>query len=164
MSSVQATFAQRVTKKFTVTPVKFAQAGSPGFAITVSAPKIYTQGALVALIAAANASYQSVGSVYLVNTMANLAAFIGTADAAGSSLNIGESLTDMGSQLSVGLQGGESKILTFRKVKRSNALLAASGDDGNNGYVVVENVLSECAETVNSVALLGLLEPGVARV
>ena len=164
MSSVQATIAQRPTKKFTVTPVKFAQDGTTPFAVTFSAPKIYTQEALVALIAAANASYQSVGSVYLVNTMANLAAFIGAADAAGSSLNIGESLTDMGAQFSVGLQGGESKIITFRKVKRSNAVLAASLDDGNHGYVVTENVLSQCAETVNSVALLSLLEVGVARV
>jgi len=159
MSSVQATIAQRPTKKFVVTPVKFTQIGSSPYTVTVSAPKIYTEAQVVALIAATNSTYQSVGRVYLVNTAANLVTIIGAIDAAGTSLAIGESLTDMGAQFSVGLQGGESKIVTFRKVKRSNGTLA-QGDDGFAGYVVVENVLAECTDN----SLAGVLEPGVARV
>jgi len=128
MSSVQATIAQRPTKKF----------------VALAAGNAFTLAQVVAAFPAG--SVQVVGSVYLVNTQANYITFAAAVQAlnggAVTALIVGETLQDMGAQFSVGIQGGESKLLTFRKVKTGLGATLARGGDGWDGYVVVENNVS----------------------
>jgi hypothetical protein len=143
MSSVQSAYAQRVTKKFTVT----------------AAAKVFK---LASIIAQMPASTQNVGSVYLLPTSAALVTFINGTHGLGDDHHLatvaGDSLEDMGAQVSVGLQGDESKYVTFRKVKVTTGSTIAKVGDGWVGYVVVENNLEQSAANAND------LPVAVARV
>lgn len=92
-------------------------------------------------------SYVKTGSIYLVDTRANLDTFInnvknGNGDGIHQSIADRTTLKDMGKDLIVGLQGGESKILTFRLVQIQNSSGGGdSGADGLVGYVISENRL-----------------------
>jgi hypothetical protein len=92
-------------------------------------------------------SYVKTGSIYLVDTRANLDSFInsvkgGNGDGVHQRIDARTSLKDMGKDLIVGLQGGESKILTFRLIQVQNSNGGAdSGADGIVGYVIAENKL-----------------------
>ncbi len=143
MSSVQSAYAQRLTKKFVVT----------------AAAKVYKLASIVALLPA---SAQNVGSVYLLPTSATLVTFINAAHGLGDDHHlatvVGDSLEDMGSQVSFGLQGDESKFVTMRKVKVTTGSTIAKGGDGWVGYVVVENALEQSSANAND------LPVAVARV
>jgi hypothetical protein len=86
-----------------------------------------------------SATVQRVGSNFLlVNTLANLNTYVGTFIATGTSAGgSGKTVKDLGLDLVLGLQGGESKLLTFRLVQIS----LTNADFGNTavGYVCVEN-------------------------
>jgi len=84
-------------------------------------------------------SYIKIGSLYLVDTQANLDDFIDNVSSSGSGdynrLEGGETVIDFGKNLTVGLQGGDSKILTFRFVKRTKEVSEAP----RSGYIIVDN-------------------------
>ena len=133
MSSVQSAYAQVPTKKF----------------VARTTGKAFRLAEIIASFPAG--SVQQVGSVYLVDTAAHLANFVNTVGALttpGSiALVVGETLNDMGTQFSVGIQGSESKFLTFRKVKTSKGATIAGLGDGWDGYVVVENNIDRDTES-----------------
>ena len=94
------------------------------------------------------ANVQRVGTYFLlVDTIANLETYVEAFanDASGVSLvDNGRTIKDLGQDLIIGLQGGESKLITFRLVQ-----VSGNNDDFGNtavGYVCVENRIRD---TVN---------------
>ena len=82
-------------------------------------------------------------SQYLIDTSENLLNFISyiLTYAGGSQMILGETVTDLGATLRIGLQGGESNMLVFRLVQRSNTTVARYGG-GSIGYTIIENNIS----------------------
>ena len=82
---------------------------------------------------------QAVGSNFLlVDTLAHLDTYVTAFLAEGSAVGaVGKTVKDLGLDLIIGLQGGESKLITFRLVQLSTD----NEDFGNStvGYVCVEN-------------------------
>jgi hypothetical protein len=96
-----------------------------------------------------SANVQRVGTYFLlVNNITNLTSYVEAfaGDASGVSLGGDNGITvkDLGQDLIIGLQGGESKLITFRLVQISTT----NTDFGNTavGYVCVENRIPD---TVN---------------
>jgi hypothetical protein len=87
-----------------------------------------------------SATVQRVGTYFLlVDTLAHLTTYVQDFENNGTSLGgaVGRTVKDLGQDLIIGLQGGESKLITFRLVQISTS----NENFGNTvvGYVCVEN-------------------------
>jgi len=102
------------------------------------------------------------GSIYLVDTVSNLSTFIVNVGSGGAAGNWGQvdvktTLKDMGKDFIVGLQGGESKLITFRLVQVADQS-STTGGSGPVGYIVSENKVTQAAGLPS-----GKLEVRIAR-
>ena len=123
MSSIQASFAQNKSRTF----------------VTLATGKAITFDVLDALLSVQGAD--SVGSDY---TLYDATTFNTVSALAGSTaLVVGETLIDLGKELTVGLDGVDGVLLKFRLVKRTTGGPVDDPIDGDAVYVVVENNVSK---------------------
>ena len=128
MSSIQASFAQNKSRSF----------------VTVGTGKCIVPDNLVADLATAGAD--NVGTDYTIYDIAKFNTFTGLSGYSTHALAAGETLIDLGKQITVGLDGVDGVLLKFRLVKRTLSSAAADTPiDGEVVYVVVENNVSFAA-------------------
>jgi hypothetical protein len=146
MSSVQASFAQNKSRSF----------------VTVAASgKLVTADQLDALFVTAGAD--NVGSLYTIYTAAAFNTF--TILGSGVTTVVGETLIDLGKQVTVGLDGVDGVLLKLRLVKRTSGGEVDSPIDGDVVYAVVENNVSVSKEvTSHTVLVSAYSRVAVARV
>lgn len=113
-----------------------AQVPSNNF-VTISTGNIVDASRIATQFPSANT--QAVGSNFLlVDTLDNLETYVEAFISVGTAVGaVGKTVKDLGRDLIIGLQGGESKLITFRLVQLSTN----NEDFGNStvGYVCVEN-------------------------
>lgn len=135
MSSIQSAPAQNPTRTF----------------VTLAATPYVSSDALNALLTTAGAD--NVGSVYTIYDVTAFNTFSQLSNLAVPQTllsNAGETLIDMGKQVTVGLDGVDSCLLKFRSVKRTKGGLADTPVDGDVEYVVVENNVSKAASVASN--------------
>lgn len=131
MSSIQSSFSQNKTRTLlAVGGAQFVPAGTLATALA-AATKVGTVGV------------SGLAFVNVYPTAATFGTFVNTA-LGGVVLTAGESLKDMGNEVTVQQLGDHNSLIKLRLVKRSKAGLtfstsAAPVSDGPVGYVVVEN-------------------------
>jgi len=124
MSSISRSFNQRLTNKLVT--------GSSGM------PMLYSAAELANAAIVGNA--QVLGSLVLVPTVSDLSGYIESLT--GVCMGSREILLDLGATVTLGIQGGESSLIVFRLVQRTNTTVANQGR-GATGYVVVDNNISK---------------------
>ena len=142
MSSIQSSFSQNRSNRLVVV-------GSSAYMYTLSAVKT-----------AFGTKGSTVGSLYTASSITNYVAFAVALDgyttwAAGAlSLYDHDTLVDMGSEIVVGVAGGESALLKLRLVKNTlTASTGVAGDGASIGYVVVENNAYKSTVASNTTSL-----------
>jgi hypothetical protein len=123
MSSISRSFNQRLTNKLVTVPTGM--------------PMLYSAAELANAAIVGNA--QVLGSLVLVPTVSDLSGYIGALT--GICIDSREILLDLGATVTLGIQGGESSLIVFRLVQRTNTTIANKGR-GATGYVVVDNNIS----------------------
>jgi hypothetical protein len=118
--------------------------------ITLNAAYTYPVAALLTALEAGT-DVQS-GNIYLCTTAAKLETLAAALVAAASASTVSCSAKDIGKDIFVGLQGGESQLLHFRLVNLENGSLAQAGG-GKQRYVVVENMASTEGPDLDDVKL-----------
>ena len=151
MSSIQSAIAQNPTRTFVTLN------GTYGSSVT--------SDVLDALLATAGAD--NVGSVYTIYTATAFNTFTVLSNSASVYYNrlvVGETLTDMGKQVTVGLDGVDSCLLKFRSVKRTKGGAVDDPVDGDVEYVVVENNVSKSQQVNHTLLMNSNSFVAVARV
>ena len=130
MSSIQSSFAQNKTRTLVSNGAQFVSASALA-TLLGPATKVGPVG------------LSGLAFVNVFPTAATFGTFV-TTTLGGVATTAGETLKDMGSEVTVQLLGVPNSLIKFRAVKRCNAALTFSSllapiVDGPVGYVVVEN-------------------------
>ena len=125
--SIRREFAQRVTNQFQASPSQTEDAWTT---YLWSDAEMQTN-----LLNYAPTTKTVVGSVITYNTEANLIAGIHQLWVGGLAAVPHEILIDMGKEYSVGLKGGDSRIVVMRRVQRTTGTAGSGGVGGTSpGY------------------------------
>lgn len=117
-------FAQRLTNQFQASPSPTEDAWTT---FLWSDAELQTQ-----LINYAPTTKTVTGSVITFNTEANLIAGINSMWAGGLAARPHEILIDMGKEYSIGLKGGDSRIVVMRRVQRTTGTAGTGGVGGTS--------------------------------
>ena len=153
-------FAQRLTNQFQASPSPIEDAWTT---YLWTDAEIQTQ-----LINYAPTTKTVTGSVITFNTEANLIAGMNSTWGGGLAARPHEILIDMGKEYSIGLKGGDSRILVMRRVQRTTGTAGSGGVGGTYPdydcyWTPVLNKLSASSQ-LNTDPLYPILPVTVSRV